>query len=67
MGLHLENEVAVVKTPTIIPNNPVGYSSEIWVISYQTALCYARKVYYINHNYPHILESYLSLFHCIIL
>jgi len=23
MGLHLENEVAVVKTPTIISNNPV--------------------------------------------
>jgi len=26
MGLHLENEVAVVKTPTIISNNPVFYS-----------------------------------------
>jgi len=25
MGLHLENEVAVVKTPTIISNNPVQY------------------------------------------
>ena len=29
MGLHLENEVAVVKTPTIISNNPVyTYSHE---------------------------------------
>jgi len=26
MGLHLENEVAVVKTPTIISNNPVRKS-----------------------------------------
>jgi len=25
MGLHLENEVTVVKTPTIISNNPVYY------------------------------------------
>jgi len=26
MGLHLENEVAVVKTPTIISNNPVRHA-----------------------------------------
>jgi len=26
MGVHLENEVAVVKTPTIISNNPVLYN-----------------------------------------
>jgi len=29
MGLHLENEVAVVKTPKIISNNPV-YFAYIW-------------------------------------
>ena len=28
MGLHLENEVAVVKTPTIILNNPVLYKKK---------------------------------------
>jgi len=33
MGLHLKNEVAVVKTPTIISNNPVFYS-----------ICYRRTL-----------------------
>jgi len=28
MGLHLENEVAVVKTPKIISNNPVQSDPE---------------------------------------
>jgi len=27
MGLHLENEVAVAKTPTTISNNPVYYDA----------------------------------------
>jgi len=28
MGLHLKNEVAVAKTPTIISNNPVYYDAQ---------------------------------------
>jgi len=32
MGLHLENEVAVVKTPTIISNNPVFRETESSVV-----------------------------------
>jgi len=30
MGVHLENEVAVVKTPTIISNNPVLWCTAVW-------------------------------------
>ena len=49
MGLHLENEVAVVKTPTIISNNPVlsvicgGYMGEFNRL--QTQLHQAKKNY----------------------
>ena len=32
MGLHLENEVAVVKTPTMISNNPLyTITSQLWL------------------------------------
>jgi len=31
MGLHLENEVAVVKTPTIISNNPVFENNQGYI------------------------------------
>jgi len=41
MGLHLENEVAVVKTPTIISNNPIytGYTQKNCAVSKVNKKC----------------------------
>ena len=41
--------ICILVAPSTVRMEMV-YSSEKWVISYQTVRCYDRKVYYINHN-----------------
>jgi len=42
MGLHLENEVAVVKTPTIISNNPVFMNFAL-TVHYVSCHCHNQQ------------------------
>jgi len=54
MGLHLENEVAVVKTPTIISNNPVCTS----ILTRNGARFWSQRV---TANAKYMEYSWLSL------
>ena len=54
MGLHLENEVAVVKNPTIISNNPVLsvlQSDQVWALTQNAGLRYTSFMAYTPHNF----------------
>ena len=51
MGLHLENEVALVKTPTVISNNPV-YTYPPFI--------YNEKIYVSDNSY--LLRDAVRLF-----
>jgi len=55
MGLHLENEVAVVKTPTIISNNPVEGQIEIDGVSG------SGKMFLITKIWCHSLDDVVSI------
>jgi len=50
MGLHLENEVAVVKTPTIISNNPIYIYIYIYSLKKWAQILAAFNTAHLNLN-----------------